>query len=163
MNRPAQLDARGRRLRAALAATLVAYDAPEVQLVRDWLDSWSLPHNPYVGVLAEAVARHVSPEAGASMRAPCAFGDIEALRTSIREGGFRESRIRIAVRLLRMQRVEEFMLGQLAATPLAGAVAALAVSAREALLSDISEALRAYRDDEGVAVPLEAHVVVAQA
>ena len=97
------------------------------------------------------------------MRAPCAFGDIEALRTSIREGGFRESRIRIAVRLLRMQRVEEFILGQLAATPLAGAVAALAVSAREALLSDISEALRAYRDDEGVAVPLEAHVVVAQA
>ena len=34
------LDARGRRLRAALAATLVAYDAPEVQLVRNWLDSW---------------------------------------------------------------------------------------------------------------------------
>ncbi len=128
------------------------------------LSVWrALPHNPYVVVLAEAVARHVSPEAGASMRAPCAFGDIEALRTSIREGGFRESRIRIAVRLLRMQRVEEFILGQLAATPLAGAVAALAVSAREALLSDISDALRAYRDDEGVAVPLEAHVVVAQA
>ena len=30
-----------RQLRAALAATLVAYDAPEVQLVRDSLDSWS--------------------------------------------------------------------------------------------------------------------------
>jgi len=97
------------------------------------------------------------------MQAPCAFGDIDALRTSIRGGGFRESRIRIAVQLFRMQRVEEFILGQLAATPLAGAVAALAVSAREALLSDISDALRPYRDDEGVAVPLEAHVVVAQA
>jgi len=122
-----------------------------------------LPHNPYVVALAEAVACHVSPEAGASMRAPCAFGDIEALRTIIRQGGFRESRIRIAVRLLRIQGVEEFILGQLAATPLAGAVAALAASAREALLNDICEALRAYRDDEGVAVPLEAHVVVAQA
>jgi len=134
---------------------------PEGRLV---LSVWrSLPHNPYVVVLAEAVARHVSPEAGASLLAPCGFGDIEALRTSIREGGFRESRIRIAVRLLRIQRVEEFILGQLAATPVAGAVAALAVSAREALLSDISETLRAYRDDEGVAVPLEAHVVVAQA
>jgi len=37
-----ELDARGRRLRAALAATQVAYDAPEVQLVRDWLDSRSV-------------------------------------------------------------------------------------------------------------------------
>jgi len=36
-----ELDARGRRLRAALAATLVTCDAPEVQLVRDWLDNWS--------------------------------------------------------------------------------------------------------------------------
>jgi hypothetical protein len=35
------LDPRGRRLRAALAATLVPYHAPEIQLVRDWLDSWS--------------------------------------------------------------------------------------------------------------------------
>ena len=128
------------------------------------LSVWrSLPHNPYVVVLAEAMTRHVSSEAAVSMRAPCALGDIEALRTIMREGGFRDSCIRIAVRLLRMQAVEEFILGQLAATPLAGAIAALAASTREALLSDISEALRAYRDDEGVAVPLEAHVVVAQA
>ena len=35
------LDARGRRLRAALAAALVPHNAPEVQLVRRWLDSWS--------------------------------------------------------------------------------------------------------------------------
>jgi hypothetical protein len=35
------LDARGRRLRAALAAALVPDNAPEVQLVRRWLDSWS--------------------------------------------------------------------------------------------------------------------------
>ncbi len=36
-----QLDACGRRLRAALAAALVPDNAPEVQLVRRWLDSWS--------------------------------------------------------------------------------------------------------------------------
>jgi hypothetical protein len=36
-----ELDARGRRLRAALAAVLVRADAPELRLVHDWLDSWS--------------------------------------------------------------------------------------------------------------------------
>jgi hypothetical protein len=34
------LDPRGRRLRAALAAVLVKDNAPELRLVRDWLDNW---------------------------------------------------------------------------------------------------------------------------
>jgi hypothetical protein len=36
-----ELDLRGRRLRAALAAVLVRDHAPELRLVREWLDSWS--------------------------------------------------------------------------------------------------------------------------
>jgi len=36
-----ELDARGRRLRAALAAVLVRDNAPELRLMREWLDSWS--------------------------------------------------------------------------------------------------------------------------
>jgi hypothetical protein len=36
-----ELDARGRRLRAALAAVLMPDNAPEVRLVRQWLDAWS--------------------------------------------------------------------------------------------------------------------------
>jgi hypothetical protein len=41
MSAEADLDARGRRLRAALAAVLVPDNAPEVRLERAWLDSWS--------------------------------------------------------------------------------------------------------------------------
>jgi hypothetical protein len=36
-----ELDARGRRLRAALAAALVKARAPELTLVHGWLDSWA--------------------------------------------------------------------------------------------------------------------------
>jgi hypothetical protein len=36
-----ELDPRGRRLSAALAAVLVPDNAPELRLVRAWLDSWS--------------------------------------------------------------------------------------------------------------------------
>ncbi len=38
---PGELDARGRRLRAALAAVLVRDNAPELRLVREWLNNWS--------------------------------------------------------------------------------------------------------------------------
>ena len=53
------------------------------------------------------------------MRTPCAFGELEALRTVVTGGGFQEVRIRIAVRLLHFPSVEEFIPGQLAAIPLA--------------------------------------------
>jgi hypothetical protein len=36
-----ELDARGRRLRAALAAVLVRDNAPELRLIREWLNNWS--------------------------------------------------------------------------------------------------------------------------
>ena len=36
-----ELDARGCRLRAALAAVLVPDNAPELRLVREWLGNWS--------------------------------------------------------------------------------------------------------------------------
>jgi hypothetical protein len=36
-----ELDARGRRLRVALAAVLVPDNARELRLVREWLDNWS--------------------------------------------------------------------------------------------------------------------------
>jgi hypothetical protein len=40
VTRPEELDARGRRLRAALTAVLVRDDAPDLRLMRRWLDSW---------------------------------------------------------------------------------------------------------------------------
>jgi len=112
-------------------------------------------HNPYNTVLAAALSRHVSAEAGANLLAPCAFGDREALRAVLHAGGFHEVRIRLAVHVLRFPSVEAFIPGALAATPVGGAVAALDPTTRAALLHDISEAFQAYRDDEGIAVPLE--------
>jgi hypothetical protein len=41
MRAAVELDGRGRRLRAALAAVLVNADAPELRLIREWLDCWA--------------------------------------------------------------------------------------------------------------------------
>ena len=41
MTRPEELDARGRRLRAALAAVIVRDRARELDLVHQWLDTWA--------------------------------------------------------------------------------------------------------------------------
>jgi hypothetical protein len=67
---PLDLDARCRRLRAALAAVLVRADAPELRLMHQWLDSWSgiglivvgMSHQGYTVSLGEhGVGRWIAP------------------------------------------------------------------------------------------------------
>jgi len=136
--------------------------APGGQLA---LSVWrGLQHNPQGAAMAEAIAHHISPETGARVRAPWAFGDLEALRAVITSGGFHAVRIRIVVRVRHFPSVEAFIPSLLIQIRAAGGeVAALDAAARAALLREMSEALRAYRDDEGFTVPMEAHVAVAQA
>lgn len=122
-----------------------------------------LQHIPYMATLGNALEHHVSAEAAASARTVCALGDAEELRSLILQAGFWEVRISIAILVMRFASVEAFVPGQFAATPFAGAVAALDAPARAALLEDVRMALRSYTDDTGVAVPIEAHVATAYA
>lgn len=123
--------------------------------------SRALQYNPYIRVLADALERHVGPEAGSAMRAPCGFGDAEVLRGLLTRAKLRDIRIHIVILTIRHPSLTTFISGQLAATPIAARVAALDVNARNALLDDIRAALGPYTDDEGLAVPYEIHVAVA--
>jgi hypothetical protein len=126
------------------------------------LSIWrSLQENPYVRALAEALERHVSPEAGASMRAPCGFGDAEALRALLAAAGFRNIHLDHITLLMRHATPAAFIPGQLAATPLAGAVAALGPASQHALVADILATLQPYLDAEGLTVPQAALVALA--
>jgi ubiquinone/menaquinone biosynthesis C-methylase UbiE len=120
-----------------------------------------LQYNPYLAALGNALERHVSAEAAAGMRAVCALSDAEELRSLLVHAGFRDVRIRLAILVMRFASVEAFIPGQFAATPFASAVAALDAAARTALLEDVRLTLQSYTDDEGVAVPNEAHIAMA--
>jgi SAM-dependent methyltransferase len=120
-------------------------------------------HHPFFGALADALTRHVSPEAGAGGHVPFALGEVTELRTLITGAGFSDVRIRIEILPMRVASLEQYVPEHLAATPMAGAVAAAGESARAALLQNISTAVQAYRDDEGWAFPMEAYIVSARA
>ena len=127
------------------------------------LSMWrSLPYNPYNRALADAVERYVGPDAGRGMRAPCGFGDAQVLRTLLTTVGFRETSIHIVILTMRHPSPAEYIPGQLAALPFAGAIKALETAAQTALHNDILTVLHPYIDDAGLAVPLEAHVALAQ-
>lgn len=116
---------------------------------------------PYSVATWAAVERHVGPDAGATLRQSRTVPDPEALRHLLVQAGFRDVQIRTRSRTTRLPAVAGFVLRHLAATPVADAVAALSDGARATLAAEVSAALQAYVDGDGVAFPEVANVAMA--
>ncbi len=127
------------------------------------LSVWrSIDRSPGFLALATALERHAGAEAAAIMRAPFALNDAAELARLTADAGFSDVAVRAATDMVRWPSAEAFVEHQPGATPLAGIVAALAPQAREALRRDVVAALRAHAVTDGVAWPVEAHVVTAR-
>jgi ubiquinone/menaquinone biosynthesis C-methylase UbiE len=128
------------------------------------LTVWSaIGETPYQAALADALTRHVGPEAGSMARAPCALHDTAELHGLVASAGFRNVRVRPTIATTTLPLPEEFVPGHLAALPMAQAIAQLARDRRAAIVKDMTEALRAYVDSEQLKVPAGVHVVTADA
>jgi SAM-dependent methyltransferase len=122
-----------------------------------------LAHQPFYAALTEALERSVSPEAAASLRAAFTLANADELRTLVAGAGFQDIRIGLRSRLTRYPSLEDFVLGYLSGTPMAGAVAALDDKTRTAMVEHVRTSLRAYVDADGMAAPWEAPLVTAPA
>jgi len=126
------------------------------------LSVWS-KESPYSTAVTNAVGQQVSAEAAARINAPQALadaGDSELYRLMV-EAGFAGVTIHSRTMITRLPLPEEFVLWHLAASPIAAEVAALSEEARTALVRDVRTALLSYREDNGVAFPSDANLVVA--
>jgi ubiquinone/menaquinone biosynthesis C-methylase UbiE len=121
----------------------------------------AIQYSPGFALLAGALERHVGPEAAKTMRAPFSLPEAEELRSLFVRAGFREVTIRSAMKSLRFPSPEEFVQRYVSGSPLAGPVAQVSEEARNALLEDMRSGLREYGNTEGLAFPIEAHLVTA--
>jgi hypothetical protein len=119
--------------------------------------------NPVALAMAQAMGHHVSPEAAAFRHTPFALGDAEALRALVVGAGFGEVIIRPVVKVLRFPSAEAFVQRYIAGVaPLAQMVAQADDQARAALLREVSAAVQAYVDADGLAMPKASHLVTAR-
>jgi len=127
------------------------------------LNVWRpIQYNPGAAAMAEALERHVSPEAGTFRRSPFAFGDGEELQRFLVDAGFRDVIVRPAVKVLHFPSAEEFVRRYVSGVaPLALMVAQATDSARAALLAAVSVALRSYVGADGLAIPKASHLATA--
>lgn len=122
----------------------------------------SVQHNPAYELLAEALERHVRPEAGIIMRSP--FPELSSgdLRDLLAAAGFRDVRILIGIGPVRYPSIREFLFREAASSPLASEIGSLKDDLSELLIQDLKKALRAYTDDDGIIFPTETHLIVAR-
>jgi hypothetical protein len=112
--------------------------------------------------LLNTLERQLGRGASAPIRAAFALSDPTDLRGLVAGAGFSRVRLRITTNLLRFPSLEQYLFGYLAATPVAAQVTLMNDRERAALLGEVVNALQSYIDDDGLAAPVENHVVVAQ-
>jgi SAM-dependent methyltransferase len=123
---------------------------------------WSrIEASPGMAALVTALERHVGSAAANNRRAPFALGDAGALRDLVVGAGWRDVSVRTLVETARFPSPEALVEAQLAATPLA-TLGALTEAARRAVTRDVRAALQAYLSHGEVALPMEAHLVLAR-
>lgn len=121
-----------------------------------------IEHSPGFGILAAALAQHVSTEAAGIMRAPFALAEAEELRGLIAAAGFRDITIRPVPGTVRFPSVARFVQDYVAGSPLAGHVAKVSDEARAALVSEVGDALRFHLVAGALTFPIEAHLASAK-
>ncbi|HKK27482.1 MAG TPA: methyltransferase domain-containing protein [Gemmatimonadota bacterium] len=105
------------------------------------------PTPPVFGSLAEALARHVSPESAGFVRAVFSLHDEDELRRLASDAGFGEVEVRSAPTTLHLPGPAELLWGYVRSTPLAAAVAGVEEKRRAALERDFLEACAPFVDD----------------
>jgi hypothetical protein len=96
------------------------------------------------------------------MRAPFVFGDsTDELRGLLTQAGFRTVRVGADVRMVRFASPEALVRYQVAGSPLATHVAAVDDAVRETLVSEVTAAMQAHVNDDGLAFPIEGHIALA--
>lgn len=116
---------------------------------------------PYNLAVGEALERDVDAQTAARYRASRMVPNSEELHRLLVDAGFQTVQIRSQLMTIRLPALEAFVLGHLAATPVAGAVAALSDEKRAVLARHVRLSLQSYAEGQGVAVPDETHIAMA--
>ncbi len=128
------------------------------------LSVWrEIERSPGFAVLAEALTRHIGPEAGTLMTSgPFGLSNAEELRALIAAARFSDIALRSALKALRFTSPNEFVLRYAAGSALGSLVAGADDDARTVFLAEVDARLQSYVDDQGLAFPIESNLAVAR-
>lgn len=126
------------------------------------LSVWrKLERYPFFTALMGIIEAHFGKDSTVPFHTSCALPDRAELRRLMIDSGFHDVHVRLDAKVARYPSLEEFIPGYLAATPLATDVARIDKQERSRLFQQIAASLTDYTDDDGLAAPMECHIITA--
>lgn len=124
-----------------------------------------IEHNPASQALANALDRHLAPDASLAKRTEHALADTKHLLHLVTSAGFHDGTIDTTSKWVRFPSSADYVRIQLAATPLASLISMYDPAERERLVEvvvkDVGAALAPYLKQDGLAFPQEVHSLLA--
>jgi SAM-dependent methyltransferase len=114
-------------------------------------------YNPGHAVFADVLDRHVSETAGSTRRAPFTLSDRDEIRALVAGADFHDIVMQLDVRVARFPSAEAMVRIMMAGTPLAAAMAEADPAVLQTVISEVTEGLSAYDDDQGLVPSLCKH------
>lgn len=108
------------------------------------------PAPPPLEAMAEALARHLSPESASFVHAVFSLHDADEIRSLATDAGFNDVDVRSEPVALMLPPPADFLWQYLHSTPMAAVVAQVDEQRREALERDFSERCRDWVEDNGL-------------
>lgn len=120
-----------------------------------------IDHNPGWRIIAGVLERYLGPEAAEAMRAPFSGGSVHVLRRVVASTGFRDVLVRLESGDLRVGCVESLIRKEGGPFPFSDRLAALDEAAWHRLVKALTDDLVEHRDDDGLVLPMQSHIVLA--
>ncbi|MDD1703355.1 MAG: methyltransferase domain-containing protein [Methanoregula sp.] len=118
--------------------------------------------SPLVVIMSDVLGRYLGQGSTAMFQAACSLADCGKLRTLVQNAGFTSVHIRVDVKVARHPSLEEFLPAYLSIFPVAAEIAAMQEETRARMFSEMAVALLPWRDDDGLVIPTENHILTAQ-
>ena len=120
---------------------------------------WKSP-SPYNIAAGDALEQLAGREVAEKYRASRVVPDAEALRRMLVDAGFRAVEVHPRPLTIRLPRIENFVVGHLSSSPVAGTITGMSEGQRAEFGRDVRAALQPYADGDGVAIPDEVNIAM---
>ena len=108
------------------------------------------PAAPMFDILADAMGRHIAPQAAGFVRAVFALNEEGELEALLKDAGFRQVTVDAATRELSLPAPKDFLWQDVGSTPLAPVVTAADGEARSALEREVVAGWQAFGSGDGM-------------
>ncbi|MFQ5890920.1 MAG: class I SAM-dependent methyltransferase [Gemmatimonadota bacterium] len=125
------------------------------------LNVWrSEEFNPVYAQLIVALEKHLGSDAANIMRSPFITKSVAEMRSLFEKAGFQDIRVAIRIDTLRFPSIAELVRQEIESMPVPSLQMQMS-EVREPLTDEMTELLKSYVDDYGVACPVQDYVAVA--